>query len=179
MDKKAIRLDLYKQVLMDAPEVPEVVKSHIIPGAESDLLDKIVEKYNVPIHERLESPHFKEEMGMPEVRKQIIKDYQESQAVNSALSNLTQKKYFELSKLMWLVKEATIRKDASYLRALFSNIQNLLAPWLWNTSIGEALRLIQSALDEADRVEREKSKAWALPSAERQKVMKEHPEWFR
>lgn len=179
MEKKAIRIDLYRQVLMDAPEIPETIKTNIIPLADEEILDILVLKYNVPIHERIDEPFYREKQGLPELRKKIIKDVQERKDIYSSLKCLSQKKFIELQKLMMLVKEAKIKKDANYLRALFTNIQNLLAPWLWNTKIGEALRLIQHALDEADRIEKERTRMMSLPSNERQRVFQEHPEWFK
>lgn len=179
MNKNAIRLDLYKLILMDAPEVPESIKTNILPSADQETMDYVTLKYKVPVHERIDEPIYKEKEGLPELRKQIIKDVERRDIAKNLISKLTQKKYIEFQTLRKLVNEATLKKDSSYLRALFSNIQNLLAPWLWNTKIGEALRLIQSALDEADRIESEKSRMWSLTVVERNKILKQHPEWFK
>ena len=72
--RRAIRLDIYRQVLMDSPEVPESVKSTFLPYAEQDFMDEIVLRYKVPIHERLEQAYYKEKQGLPELRKQILDD---------------------------------------------------------------------------------------------------------
>lgn len=72
--RRAIRLDVYRKLLMDSPEVPESIKTNFLPNAEQDMLDIIAIKYNVPVHERIDETFYKEKPGMPELRHQILDD---------------------------------------------------------------------------------------------------------
>jgi len=176
MEKVSIRLDIFKQILVDSPEVPEVIKTNIIPLADKETLDEIALKYKVPVHERIEEPHYRAP-EMLEVRKQIQREVEERN-IKASLDKLSQKKFVELQKQVGLAKEAIVKKDAGFLRSVFTNIQNLLAPWLWNTSIGSALRMIQSVLEGEDQKEEDRKRIMRMPAGERDRMIRQRRDLF-